>query len=412
MLFRKFFILSLMLLQLADAAAEDGLSMDSIQQEESFYVPRIIDFRNVHRDTTLTKLQKLSAYGNIFVRFIDEFDRIDQSYVERNHYNFTAMLQGTSNYEFYWLSNRQLDYSLGFAQHPDYRVGPYFGWKWLFLGYTFDVSNYSGSRRQTSRFEFSIYTSMIGVDLIWRRTGSDFYLRRISGLGDDATKFEGTDTRYINSSMQALNMYYIFNHRRFSNPAVYSQSTIQRRSAGSWQVGASIATQDIYFDYTLLPTELFASTSNISQLSTLERIKYTDYSVNFGYAYNFVFRRDWCLGISVLPALSYKWFSTQTVVVQNDAEQELSVSRFEKFFRQRGDINIGGTARAGLIFNNGRWFAGAFAVLHDYNYKRSDIHFSNFFGTINACVGVYFQRKRVNVVDGKPVRGGGLRLGL
>lgn len=39
------------------------------------------------------------------------------------------------------------------------------------------------------------------------------------------------------SSIKGFNLYYIFNHRRFSYPAAYSQSTVQRRSAGSMLLG-------------------------------------------------------------------------------------------------------------------------------------------------------------------------------
>lgn len=41
--------------------------------------------------------------------------------------------------------------------------------------------------------------------------------------------------------MQVLNLtgYYTFNHRRFSYPAAFTQSYIQRRSAGSWLAGIS-----------------------------------------------------------------------------------------------------------------------------------------------------------------------------
>ncbi len=397
------------------AALTDSVTVQD--EDESFYLPRIIDFRKVHQDSTLNTLQKVTAYGNIFVRFIDEFDKVDTAYIERNRYNFTAMLQGTTNYEFYTLDNRQLDYRLGFAQHPDYRIGPYFGWKWLFLGYTFDVSNIGTSRKQTSRLELSIYTSMIGVDLMWRQTGNDFYLRRVDGFGREAMEYEGHDTRYIRSKMRGVNMYYIFNHRRFSNPAVYSQSTIQRRSAGTWQVGAAITFQDIAFDPSQLPEALFASSDNVSELSAVERIKYTDYSVNCGYAYNYVFHRDWCLGISVLPAISYKWFSTKTIVLTPEEEEEEEptspiAQTMDEIFRKRGNVHVGGTARMGIIYNNGRWFAGAFGILHNYNYSRSDLHFSNTFGTLNLCVGLYFQRKKTVQDPNKPIKGAGVHLGM
>lgn len=364
-------------------------------------LPRLKEFRTIHQDTTLTKREKIRGYGNFFVRVIDAFDEIDTAYVERIGYNFTAMLQGTQNYEYYSIGTRDYATSLSFAQHPDFRVGPYFGWRWLFLGYTFDVTNFGQKNVKTGqKFEFSIYTSMLNLDLIWRKTGSDFYLRKVNGLGDEARTLEGSDSRFIDANVIGANIYYNINHRRFSSPAVFSQSTIQRRSAGSWQVGLSITHHDIHYDYSALPRELFGQTDDSGQFSSLERLKYTDYSFTGGYAYNWAFSRGWCLGLSVTPALGYKRTSAKTAIVaaSDDDDEPLYDSRLRnklyEVFRRRGNINFDVTGRLGLIYNTGRWFAGAFGVIHNFNYHGGDLRFTNTFGTANVCVGFYFQKKR------------------
>ncbi len=381
------------------------ISGDSVyvnpDSERPFSLPKLSEFRTIHRDSTLRPLEKVRGYGNFFVRFIDAFDTIDTTSVERIGYNFTAMLQATQNYEFYTIGSRDYASRLAFQQHPDYRIGPYFGWRWLFLGYTFDVTNLGRhSVKKGRKFEFSIYTSMLNFDLIWRKTGSDFFLRRVSGLGEEARSLEGSDTRFIDASIIGANIYYNFNHRRFSSPAVFSQSTIQRRSAGSWQLGLGVTHHDIHYDYSALPEQLFAHTDNDDTYRSLERLKYIDYSITGGYAYNWVFLRGWCLGVSLTPAIGYKRTSAKTVIVAPDAEPETKPydsgfrNKLDEIFRRRGNINFDITGRMGLIYNTGRWFAGAFAVIHNYNYVGGGLQFSNTFGTANVCVGFYFQKKR------------------
>ena len=49
--------------------------------------------------------------------------------------------------------------------------------------------------------------------------------------------------------MKGLNLYYIFNNRRFSYPAAFSQSTNQRRSAGSFIIGFSVSAHNLDFDH-------------------------------------------------------------------------------------------------------------------------------------------------------------------
>ena len=245
--------------------------------------------------------------------------------------------------------------------------------------------------------EFSLYSSMVGIDLMWRRTGTDFYLRKVSGLGEDAEKYEGTDiSNYISSNITGANIYYIFNHRKFSHPAIFSQSTIQRRSAGSWQLGFGVTVHDIHFDYQALPQDIFKGIVE-NQYETLERIKYVDYSLSAGYGYNWVFARGWCFGISLMPALGYKWASAQTALLQNTENTESQGGSFsekiDEIFRKRGNINLDITGRAGLIYNTGRWFVGLFGIVHNYNYRRDEILFTNVFGNINLCGGFYFQKR-------------------
>lgn len=58
-----------------------------------------------------------------------------------------------------------------------------------------------------------------------------------------------------------------------------------------------------------------------------------------------------------------------------------------------GRLNIDGTARFGIVWNNTRWYAGTSAILHAYNYRRSQFSTNNLFGNINIYAGFNFGRK-------------------
>ncbi len=81
-----------------------------------------------------------------------------------------------------------------------------------------------------------------------------------------------------------LNTYYVFNSRRFSYPAAFSQSYIQRRSAGSFLLAAS----------------------GMGQRATLKwedetKLKMVNIGIGAGYGYNYVPAQGWLLHISALP---------------------------------------------------------------------------------------------------------------
>ncbi len=81
-----------------------------------------------------------------------------------------------------------------------------------------------------------------------------------------------------------LNAFYTLNHRRFSYPAAFTQSYLQRRSAGS----------------------LLLAASAMGQRATLDgeqpmRLAITNVSLGAGYAYNYVPAQGWLLHISAVP---------------------------------------------------------------------------------------------------------------
>jgi len=81
-----------------------------------------------------------------------------------------------------------------------------------------------------------------------------------------------------------VNAFYIFNSRRFSYPAAFSQSYIQRQSAGSILLAASGQGQHATLDW---EQEM--------------QLKMTNIGIGAGYGYNYVPRQGWLLHISALP---------------------------------------------------------------------------------------------------------------
>lgn len=81
-----------------------------------------------------------------------------------------------------------------------------------------------------------------------------------------------------------FNAYYAFNGRRFSYPAAFSQTYIQRRSAGSFLLAASAMGQHAELDW-----------------EKKMDLKMTNIGIGAGYGFNFVPSRSWLLHISSLP---------------------------------------------------------------------------------------------------------------
>lgn len=323
--------------------------------------------------------------------FISRFNEIDTTFIEPQKYNFAFMLQNTNTYEVYRLSSSN-GQSITFAPEATVRIGPYFGWRWIFLGYTLDIKHldfWHKNNNPRQEYDLSLYSSMVGLDIYYRRTGNDYKIRQVY-LGKDVNTdaVRGIDFGGLTSTIKGFNLYYIFNHRRFSYPAAFSQSTIQRRSAGSPLLGIGYTRHSLNVNWTELGdiiTERLGRqvTGNpIDSTLMFSEVKYTDVSISGGYAYNWVFARNWLLAGSFSLALAYKR-STGDVT-----HRSFSFSDF-KF----NNINVDGIGRFGVVWNNSKWYVGTSTILHAYNYRRSNFSTNNFFGSVNLYAGFNFGRK-------------------
>ena len=187
-------------------------------------------------------------------------------------------------------------------------------------------------------FNLNYYSSRLSLDFSYQRSGS---------LAGDVTGDRG-DQRLESGdvTLKVLNMagYYTFNHRRFSYPAAFTQSYIQRRSAGSWLAGisyqgGSIETTD----------ELKAK--NPSAPDT--RIYIGHLGIGGGYGYNWVLGRKWLLHFSMLPTFVVYNRNNMTV---NGERKKAKHMRFNMIFNERAAI---------VHHFSPRYFAGATLVMNN-----------------------------------------------
>lgn len=308
-------------------------------------------------------------------------NNVDTNYISPNRYNFAFMLEHSIWYEHYKLGSKEneVPQSISFAPNMGKKLGIYFGWRWIFLGYTFDIDDLLGNNKnKTKKTEMSlnIYSSKFGVDLFYRKTGSDFKIRNAEGFSE-FTSISGKDFDGLKSEINGLNAYWIFNHRKFSYPAIYSQSTNQRRNAGSFMAGFSYSQHSIHFDYTRLPAHM---TNVLQDNLRFNRVKYSDYSLGFGYGYNWVLKKNWAANLSLLPGIGYK----KAKIDDKDYKDNHWIK----------DINLDLITRAGITYNNSKYFAGASLVMHTYDYRKPNLSVTNSFGTLRIYAGFNFCKKR------------------
>lgn len=349
------------------------------QENDTMALKKVISKTHLVRKPLLNKI----------LRLVSEFSRIDTAYIEPQLYNYAFMLQNTNTFEIYRLSNDK-GQEVVFSPRPAYKVGPYFGWRWIFLGYTIDLSHMKSNDKRVD-INLSLYSNQIGVDLFYRKSDDSYRVKKLdlgSDCNTDAMKnvnFDGFD-----SSVKGFNLYYIFNHHKFSYPAAYSQTTVQRRSCGSVIAGIGYTRHKLKVDWKgfnqLVAQKLDDTypTDRIDSTMMSSNVRYSDYSLSGGYAYNWVFAYNWLFDVSLQAGLSYKRTTSHTSVPAEESTRNVNLKNF----------NVNGIVRMGVVWNNTRWFVGANTILHTYNYHKSRFSTNNIFGNVIIYAGFNFGKKK------------------
>ena len=209
----------------------------------------------------------------------------------------------------------------------------------LGLGVAVNPAKFAGKCKD---FEYNLnsYSNRYGFDVV--------FLSSKTYHGYKAADAERIDIHKGQISQNALNLnfYYAFNYRQFSFPAAFSQSYIQKRSAGSWMIGAS-------FD---------GSKTELSDMT----IRLNEFAVGAGYAYNLVIARHWLCHLSALPTMtiySHDYTKTLTSADEDNAPSATSTMRHDMKYHFPSAIITG---RAAAVYSWRNKFAGATAV---YNYS-------------------------------------------
>ena len=333
---------------------------------------------SIQEDSVTTP--KPSAFKRAIKKFMN-FSDFDTLYISPNRYNYALMATHFSNFEYYSVTSEfPQPQKLSFSPNPHNKIGLYFGWRWIFLGWSVDIDDiYRKTNRKNkgTEFDLSLYSYKLGVDIFYRRTGNNYKIHKIRGFYDEIPSDYSEDFSGLKVDIKGLNLYYIFNNRKFSYPAAFSQSTNQRRNAGTFIAGFSISKHNLDFDYQQLPAYI---QERMNPGMKVNKIKYTNANISFGYAYNWVFARNCLACLSLTPAIAYKASDV-------DAETQEGKAWYSKF-------NLDFLLRAGVVYNNGKYFVGTSFVGKNYNYHRNNFSLDNGFGTLQVYVGFNFHLRK------------------
>lgn len=324
---------------------------------------------------TVTRGQEAAGQGKLPAWLELLFDKLsvsksDTLYAVRNNFRFSIKPRvGVSIgiFSFDWKQDgERREYVLNSA--PVCKVGANFSYRNLTVGFQRDVERLFRSKRASNaEFGASLYGTMLGGDYFYS-TSNRYTVRSEQDKG-----WHLRVSCFRSRRLQA-NGYWVLNHRRFSYPAVFTQSYRQKRSCGSVIVGLSLHAEQLELDADALPDEL---ADRLAASEYAHEINYRSLNVGVGYAYNWVLGRRWMLHGSMVP--SFSTFKRARLKFQGRTER-LSVDK----------VNVGGIARLGVLWDKSRNFAGFTTVINMNSLGRRPVDISSFYVRNRVFYGVRF----------------------
>jgi hypothetical protein len=158
----------------------------------------------------------------------------------------------------------------------------------LAVSLAFNPSNLFGKKTSTE-INVNAYGNRFGLDFIYENNGE------FKGEVDWGGEIYDLETEIREKSL-TINAYYAFNGRKFSYPAAFSQSYVQKRSAGSLMAGLSYHRTSVFIK---------EDEGVVHEADDIRKIKLSYVSAGLGYGYNFVPHRSWLIHLSTLPTIVF-----------------------------------------------------------------------------------------------------------
>ena len=297
-------------------------------------------------------------------RLLDRADRffmknVDPNYLMLPQHRFRIAISGDWGSVYTSMHCNDIPYyenvymSLGSNVTP--KLGLVFSYRNTNIGYSVDLY------RGYSNFKFSILQNGFGIELFRRKTTFSGGAIESSGTGGKLEVGSGD----IATTTFFLSGYVALNRRKFSMPAAFNASFIQRKSAGS----ALIVADFIYSRMALLSDALVSRTGGVNEMELYQ------IAIGAGYGYNYTPNKGkFLLHVSATPMLAVlnRMIITgdDRMFMPDEAGYNLILSRKIK---PEFPVYITGQAKVALAYNISPRFVLAFnTVVNNIRFKAKD----------------------------------------
>ncbi len=277
----------------------------------------------------------------------------DPAYITDLSDYLTLKLYGSRKLSSYNFGERGAPNLAKFSPNDYVTAGVGFAYKWVGLNVGFRIPNFNLDESiygKTKILDFASYFYLRKYTFDVFAQFYDGYYRSNNGLFNREI---ASGTNLIRPDLKTrnfgINGQYIFNNKKFSYRAAFIQGEWQRKSSGSFILGAGLNYYGVNGDSSIIDRRYTTVTK--SPLS-FDQSTNVSLGVNIGYAYTLVLGEHWFVtaAVSAGPGIGYTALDNQEDLTRNISKAEYQGVAFQ----------LNGTVRVALGYNSERWFTGVY----------------------------------------------------
>lgn len=289
-------------LDITPAPADSAVVADSVAWSKKNWVSQLIEngFRVKQPGINYPKFPRFCL--KVYEWGDRTFNTYDKSYVQGTGKNW-KLLGKSANWANSYFMIFPHNTQLHMLSDLNADVGGYLCFMAVSVGYMFNVNEFlSHTKSKRRNFSFNFTCALFSGNISKSSNTGGVTIKRFGDYMDGKTI--SVPLENVSNNQFSFDLYYFFNHSKYSQAAAYSYSKYQLKSAGTWLAGVAFNNQSIGLDFESLPQEMMEF---LPSLSKQYNFHYTDYNVLGGYAHNWVPRpRRWLINLTVLPSIGYK----------------------------------------------------------------------------------------------------------
>ena len=213
--------------------------------------------------------------------------RVDTNYITRPDAKWVFKIKETLTANWISFEGKEesvVPYMGKLRAFENLKLGLSAAYRGLTLSYALDLNELRGEKTN-HELNLTSYGNRTGGDIMWNR------INHFEGYQDPQGHFHKMDMSQVQQDRLSVNGYYVFNYRRFSYPAAFTQSYFQKHSSGSLILGCNFEWGRIVMESNEPKTNDYA-----------RKIGMLHVGVGLGYAYNWVPNSKILISFSALPS--------------------------------------------------------------------------------------------------------------